>query len=198
MWLADRRLDAVAKVGAVVLLLWAGALVLWWAGEATTNTGPLPRPDHGWAEYWLNRYQTLLAGVAAIVAAAMTVNAVRTQVEETRALAELQREREEYPRRLPLALSCASRYATECMRTLAPLLNGPVRAVDLAAQLPLFLADLIAPLRDAVRFASLSKRRELADLVKVYKYRIVVCGILTRTLSIIGLSKSCSMLLVSM
>jgi hypothetical protein len=46
-----------------------GGIAIWLAGEGVTNTGPMPRPEFGWAEFWLNRYQTSLAALIALAAA---------------------------------------------------------------------------------------------------------------------------------
>jgi hypothetical protein len=62
----------------------------------------------GWCfEFWLNRYQTLIAGVFALVGAFLTVQAVRGQIQQADRLEEERRERESYAARaaLPLALS---------------------------------------------------------------------------------------------
>ena len=71
MWFRDELLDRIAKTGALVLLLWLGALVLLWFSEATSNSGFLPRPEFGWAEFWINRYQQLIAAIIAFVIAAV-------------------------------------------------------------------------------------------------------------------------------
>ena len=46
-----------------------GGIAIWLAGGGITNTRPMPRPEFGWAEFWLNRYQTSLAALIALAAA---------------------------------------------------------------------------------------------------------------------------------
>jgi hypothetical protein len=185
MWMPDRRLDFMAKGVALALALLVGGLLLWWVGDVTSNTGPLPRPDFGWPEFWLNRYQTFIAGMIALAATLTAgywaLKGARGQMAEQRRAADLglkgvreqiehneRSHREQHGREvtaaravLAHALSAVTNYSRRCMTELAregQKLEDPQRARSFRQ--PILPSEVIVALQSAVRFASDPERAD--------------------------------------
>ncbi len=75
------------------------------------------------AEAWVNRYQTLIAGVFALVGALLTVWIINAQIKQASNALQDQQERKEIAARakLLMALNILSNYADCCIRELASL-----------------------------------------------------------------------------
>ena len=73
----------------VIVVAAAWALSVWMANKC--QSGALGSLGAGCLEYWLNRYQTLLAGLTAIAAAFITIRAAQHHLETVRADAADQR-----------------------------------------------------------------------------------------------------------
>ena len=122
--MASRIRSAFTLIAVII----GGAITIGAAGDGVTNTGFLPRPDFGWAEFWLNRYQTLIGGGAALYAAWYAGRWVRRQIQHAREVEADRLARESYAARavLPLALSSVSNYASDCLRALRGLTSPGV------------------------------------------------------------------------
>jgi hypothetical protein len=78
----------------------------------------------GWCmEAWLNRYQTLIAGMFAFAGALLTVAKLNVQIRQTSESAEDRRDRQEIASRakLLMALNVLSDYSTSCVRMISSL-----------------------------------------------------------------------------
>lgn len=98
-------------------------------------------------------WQTLLAGLLALVGAWLTVQSVRTQIKRTEAQAEAARKREEFAAKaiLPLALSQLSIYGQDCIRLLSPLAAQP--HIPEGTQTPRVPESAISVLQECTRYA---------------------------------------------
>src|SRR5665809_23051 len=85
MWGRLRRRYAVPLI---LGLSMGGALVVMWMAVAALRDATPSLENAGavsWADYWLNRYQTLMTGVAALLAAGIAVAVTWRQGERARA-----------------------------------------------------------------------------------------------------------------
>jgi len=155
---------------ALIATIVAFVLAIWWVGEAVTNTGPMHRPEFGWAEFWLSRYQTLIGAGAALYAAWYAGRWVQRQIHDARR-AEIDRlARESYAARavLPLALSSVANYANDCIGALVALKSAATlgSSAPVHFHIPTVPDDAVRPLQQAVRFAlEATVAKELADLL---------------------------------
>jgi hypothetical protein len=107
------------KIAYATFLACALGFAVWSSISPGLCTAPpvekaLADKEFGWCfEFWLSRYQTLIGGLAAFVGAYLTVQAVRSQIQQADRLEDERRERESYAARaaLPLALrACSGTY----------------------------------------------------------------------------------------
>jgi hypothetical protein len=110
---------------------------------------------------WLYTWQTLISGVLALGAAAMTVGLLRIQIEDERARHRSQRIAKTLAARatLPDALSDIARYTRECMAYL----------VGKRAEPPLAPADGIAAIKGAIEFCDGDPATALFALASYYQ-----------------------------
>ena len=107
---------------------------------------------------WLDKWQTLLAGVLALIGAMWTVYYIHRQIKQVDELEKARRSKEELAARavLPLALSQLVQYASECLRVIKDhsvqpgMLSGD--PLDENAGLPTVQRDIIGTLQACVRY----------------------------------------------
>ena len=126
-------------------------------------------------EFWLNRYQTMLSGLLALIAGSFAYFAARSQIKSAESLEENRRQAEEVAARarLSLALSDITSFAEKSLEILKTHLeNHDEKTLDL---LPNFPASTIAPLQNCIRFASKDKAKSISNLIsllQVFKARL--------------------------
>jgi hypothetical protein len=135
-------------------------------------------------EFWLNRYQTLVAGIAAFVGAWLTVRTVRNQIEQAERIEGERARRESDAARavLPLALDTLCNYAHAAIKTLEA--HGPRSGLP-SPHVPSFPEEVIGPLQAGVRFLERDRADELADLIaamQVFRARVGQQGIVPSSL----------------
>jgi hypothetical protein len=108
---------------------------------------------------WLDKWQTLLAGVLALIGAMWTVYYIHRQIKQVDELEKARRSKEELAARavLPLALSQLVQYASECLRVIKDRSVQPGMLpgdpLDENAGLPTVQRDIIGTLQACVRYA---------------------------------------------
>jgi hypothetical protein len=124
--------------------------------------------SHGCSDFWLNRYQTLITGLIALVAAIMTVGMVRKQMAQVERHEEQRRRREENAVRavIPLAVSGISDYARECIARLSQIRGEEGKRVDpTGLTVPEINNDLIVSLRDGIRYADRQTATQIHEML---------------------------------
>lgn len=142
------------------------------ACEASPFTDAAAKGEATWcAEFWLNRYQTLFAGLLALGGAAATVWAIRLQIDTGKEAEADSRRREHLAAQsvLALALSTLGNYCEECVAYLRKLQRElpkqtPIHAINPAPRLP---DKLVEPFMQCVRFTSDDKASQIANLLSV-------------------------------
>ena len=80
------RLTLIRYLSPLILGLCIGAILVAVLAMLRGATPPLESAGAvSWPDYWLNRYQTLIAGIAALVVAGITIRVMRRQIETARA-----------------------------------------------------------------------------------------------------------------
>jgi len=122
-------------------------------------------------EFWLNRYQSLIAGTLALAGALATVEAIRRQIRQADRLEERRRagEREAWRGVLPLALSAICEYAEECVRVQEALVPGSLGTAGMHFNPPQLPNNLIEPLRENIRLADPHAAKRLAELLSFFQ-----------------------------
>jgi hypothetical protein len=117
-------------------------------------------------------WQTLVAGILALVGAIATVLIINAQIKQAESLEEGRRAREELAARavLPFALSELSEYASECIKLISTYVPqgsgfGNPLAVPADLSLPSFSPEVIGALRDCVRFGDNQVVRQIATVL---------------------------------
>lgn len=124
--------------------------------------------SHGCSDFWLNRYQTLITGLIALVAAVMTVGVVRQQMAQIERHEEQRRRREENAVRavIPLAVSGISDYARECTARLSQIkVEEGKRVYPTGFTVPELNKDLIVNLRDGIRYADRQTATQIHEML---------------------------------
>lgn len=147
------------------------AFFMFWLG-AVTATGVAANAPHGDVEYWLFRYQTLIAGTFAIGAAAIGAHAVQQQMKQADTLAEGARQRKARATRtmLPSALASIMDYSEQCLTAMNGLrgqcvghtLPSPVPEPPGLIETP---DDALALMRDYVEHANDEAALAIATLI---------------------------------
>lgn len=121
------------------------------------------------APRFLEKWQTLIAGILAIAGAYATLAAVTRQINANEKQEAERRRAEETAWRavLPLTLALINQHANGCMLALRRMLstNVPVERMNLARDLPELGQNLIEPLRNAIRYSLPPQTSELAALL---------------------------------
>lgn len=107
-------------------------------------------------------WQTLIAGVLALVGAAWTVRAIRSQIAQVEEHARARRKEQERTARavLPLALSSFTGYALTCMERANSFGPG-----SQSFEIPPLPAEAVGQLQRCVEFADEREGRQIADLL---------------------------------
>lgn len=163
--------DLVFRAGVLAALL---ALAMTFASSdggfcnRETATAIEHRSTLNCAEYWLNRYQSLIGGVATLFGAILAFYAVQRQLSQNEKLEDDRRSREADAARsaLPLSLSVLADYALNCIEILRDAI-GSTTPNQPPIQLPAFPANLVSNLQDNIRYGSDIEASELAELLKV-------------------------------
>jgi len=118
---------------------------------------------------FLDHWQTLIAGVLALLGAGLTVWIVHRQIRQTTKSEEKRRLREEQAARavLPLALSELAQYADDCIRLIAPHIpaNGDPPEFPKDFVVPRIPEGTIEPLRDCARYADANIARQIHTML---------------------------------
>lgn len=127
-------------------------------------------------EFWLNRYQTLIAGSFALIAAAIGFQAVRRQIDLAERLASSQQDRDTAAARavLPLSLSALCSYAENCVEALKACTIGSGRGRPPFTE-PLFPTEIVGPMQECVRALApdtAAKISSLISFVQVFRARL--------------------------
>ncbi|MFC5392843.1 hypothetical protein [Bosea vestrisii] len=158
--------------------------------------------EFGCFEFWLNRYQTMLAGAAALVAATASVFYLRRQIAQAdqHKQDQLLRDRAAARTVLPLALSTICEYASQSVRSLYARFNG--QAAEMPPIPTIALDQLVATVRTLesrhvepfarivqelqVHNARVSDRRELRRLneLNLHEYLLDAAEIYARASSL--------------
>ena len=133
-------------------------------------------PIHGWrqVEWWLNRYQTLVAGLVAVLAALVSLRGVQRQIEAAYDIEEAKRLREEAGARalLPSALGDLMGYLERCAELLASC-REPGNGLQLV-HLPAFPDSVMPLLRNSVAAVGRERAAELTGVlsaIQVFRAR---------------------------
>lgn len=121
------------------------------------------------AEYWLNRYQSLLGALATLAAAFLAFYAVQRQIAQNDRLDLERRAREAEAARavLPLTLSMISTYAMKCIEIMRDEIpHGPPLTTPRSIEFPSFPDDVVRTLQDNIRHEQPGTARQIADLIK--------------------------------
>jgi len=117
----------------------------------------------------LYNWQTLIAGLLALIGAAWTVKQIRTQIEQANDLEENRRLREERAAKavLPLALSEICQYARDCLHLLARYVPATDAVPDVRADVnvPRIPTNVIETLQACARFADEDIVNQIAGLL---------------------------------
>jgi hypothetical protein len=117
----------------------------------------------------LSNWQTLIAGILALVGAGWTVRLIRAQIRQTADMETNRRIREELAARavLPMALAALGQYARDCIKILVIFVPGsgeqPAVTDSLAA--PRIPEGVIGPLQAVARFAEPPIRNQISVLL---------------------------------
>jgi hypothetical protein len=120
-------------------------------------------------EFWINRYQTIIAVAGAFAGAWSTIRAVREQIAHSDKQEKQRRDYEEYAARsiMPLALSHITDYAGKCIVALVGVLQSRkgitsrVGSSSLSFTIPDFPKTVIEPLQNLVKYSE----KEYADQI---------------------------------
>jgi hypothetical protein len=121
-------------------------------------------------EFWLNRYQTLIGAIVALIAAVIGFKAIRHQTEQTNRIEENKLKRANLAARstMPLALNSICEYAEACVQVFEADRTARAHAGGTASpppNLPVFPQGAIEPLRRAVEFSQLNEATAVADIL---------------------------------
>lgn len=122
-------------------------------------------------EGWLNRYQALLAGILATVAAYFTILNLREQIKQSREVEDDRRSRNEIAARslLPIALDALSSYCSDCVSELislhTPTATIPSIHVPSAFKIPDPPLDILNILQDNIKHGNKTEVHKMATLV---------------------------------
>lgn len=124
-------------------------------------------PVDWWQLKLLYDWQTLFAGLLALLGALITVYFIQKQIRQTSDLANDVRTHEEFAAKavLPLALSQLSRYGQDCIELLNPLTEEPRSVVSEAAQTPRLPENVISVLQESARYAEPAVASQIAALL---------------------------------
>jgi hypothetical protein len=118
-------------------------------------------------------WQTLIAGILALLGAFLTVRVIRAQISQAGNSEEARRKRDELAARavLPLALSQFTRYARDCIMLLVIYVPGhgsrPPVPNNLA--LPTLSPDVIRSLQESARYAGPGVVSQIASLLSKFQ-----------------------------
>lgn len=147
-------------------LLCVAVLIIW--GKQGCDSGAFPAKmeaggPFGCAEFWLNRYQTLIGALATLAAAAVAYWVVRLQIDHARSHEAERRERADFAARaaLPMALSKIVEHAGGCIR-IARDQRGSGASAPFSPP-PLEVIPVL--LQAAVEVIDTRRRAEIADLI---------------------------------
>ncbi|MGE3868431.1 MAG: hypothetical protein AB7F51_02830 [Pseudorhodoplanes sp.] len=122
---------------------------------------------HSYVQH-LFQWQTLIAGVLALIAAIWTIFQINKQIRQTEKLETDKRYSENNAARavLPLALSQLTQYCREAIQFLDARRIGVIGArIPPEIQLPRIEDDIVAILRESVRFADGDKVKQLSTVL---------------------------------
>ena len=121
-------------------------------GEGWHNLGDLLARMLADSKDW----QTLIAGILALVGAAWTVRSIRAQIRQSNKIEDDRRLRQERAARiaLPLALSERASYATDCIKLLSQHMRVSPGAIDTAMKIdiPSIPVGILEPLQACAQF----------------------------------------------
>ena len=160
-----RRSQGRAAAAAVILVI-IGLLGLLMAAGCDSGTYPSKMESGGpfsCAEFWLNRYQTLIGGMATLLAAWVAFAAISSQMAQTEHLENKRLSQEAFAARsvLPFALDSITDYAELALRELDRHREDPRSELNL----PIFPVNVVPILKEAIRFSADDDRRGIADLI---------------------------------
>jgi hypothetical protein len=129
-----------------------------------------------WVHQWkphalgtLYNWQTLIAGMLALVGALITVRQIGRQIDQVAASAETQRSREEDAAKavLPLALSQICQYSADCLQLLIGFVpgRGGAPAVTTASRVPEIPSSAVTMLQTCARHAAPDVVTKIAGLL---------------------------------
>jgi hypothetical protein len=123
-------------------------------------------------------WQTLAAGLLALLGAWLTVRQIRRQIAQVDTAAEALRKRSETAAKavLPLALSEVSGYASRCMLLLGKLIETPGTKISSDCSAPALPQEVISTLQDCVRYANDDIQKKIAVLlgkIQVQRARLI-------------------------
>lgn len=119
-------------------------------------------------EFWLNRYQSILAGALALAGAGGTVWAILRQIRASEELQLDKRKREHLAAQsvLALALSSLTDYCADCVSYLLKLQQGLMPdMLDISA--PNLPDDLVDPFMQCIRYTSEDRANQIGNLLTV-------------------------------
>lgn len=148
----------VLPLGFVGLALWAWAPELFCKASVFTQAEAAVR-NGSCFEFWLNRYQTLISGLLALAAAALTVRYLKLQINEERLRHENAVQAKSRAARiaLPDALSAISGYTNSCIEYLK---------VGSEHELPVLSEDAVSALKISVEFVEGNAAEIIVELLK--------------------------------
>jgi hypothetical protein len=118
---------------------------------------------------FLNQWQTLVAGLLALIGAWWTVRKIRDQIRQTADLENDRRIREERAARivLPLALSEITQYSIDCMRFLQPFapVIGKAPQVLPGMVIPRIPPGILEPMQASARFADINVAESIGGTI---------------------------------
>lgn len=155
---------------ALVMIIYLWWLVLYWA-EACAANEFAKKDTTGCLEFVLNRYQTLISALIALLGALLTIIYLHKQIQHSDDQEKKRIERQNYAARasLPLALSQIYSYGEDCLKLLAQAnyrmtgsapysIDGPLTAPEIAT-FP------ISTLDRNIEFADNPAKERMADLI---------------------------------
>lgn len=126
-----------------------------------------------WAEVYhtIWDWQTLIAGILALLGAAWTVVSIRAQIQQVNNIESDRRLRQERAARiaLPLALSKIATYATDCIKALSSHITSSPGGIDtsVSIDIPAIPRDILEPLQACAQFGDAEIARRVNRLVEL-------------------------------
>jgi len=155
---------------ALVMIIYLWWLALHWAEACAVNEFA-KKDSTGCLEFVLNRYQTLISALIALLSALLTIIYLHKQIQHSDDQEKKRIERQEYSARatLPLSLSSYQNYASDCIKVLLQILvlNKTNHRNHQQLQCPSIPREATENLMRIIEHSDLETRKIFADNITV-------------------------------